>query len=143
MSTKKEYINKEKINYKILLELEEKIKNKISLTKEEINYFLTCLVIITRTKIINKNGKLENGCDLAQSMICHYLEELNEGTYTLTKTDNLTGTTDTKVTPPVRTYTGFNSPISQEVTIKGDGTAVVNLAVDKVNELIDKIREWL
>lgn len=41
------------------------------------------------------------------------------------ETENLTGTTDTAVTPAVREYEGFDSPAAQEVTIKGDGTTTV------------------
>lgn len=46
-------------------------------------------------------------------------------TYTLKDTENKTGTTDTSVTPAVKTYTGFTSPATKTATIKGDGTMVV------------------
>ena len=46
-------------------------------------------------------------------------------TYTLKDTESKTGTTDTSVTPAVKTYTGFTSPATKTATIKGDGTMVV------------------
>lgn len=55
----------------------------------------------------------------------HYKMNLNGTTYTLADTDNFKGTTDTSVTPTVKTYEGFTSPSTQTVTIKGDGTTVV------------------
>ena len=55
----------------------------------------------------------------------HYKMNLDGSTYTLAETDNLQGTTDTTVTPNVKTYTGFTSPEKQTVTVKGDGSTVV------------------
>ena len=54
--------------------------------------------------------------------------ENNGGTYELdtNATQHLTGTTDTQGTGQVRQYEGFTSPPSKTVTIKGDGTAVLN-----------------
>ena len=54
----------------------------------------------------------------------HYQEAL-DGSYTLVETDALTGTTDATVTPSVKTYEGFTSPATQEVTIAADGSLVV------------------
>ena len=55
----------------------------------------------------------------------HYKMNLEGTTYTLADTDNFKGTTDTSVTPAIKTYEGFTSPSTQTVTIKGDGTTVV------------------
>lgn len=55
----------------------------------------------------------------------HYKMNLDGTTYTLADTDNFKGTTDTSVTPEIKTYEGFTSPSTQTVTIKGDGTTVV------------------
>lgn len=55
----------------------------------------------------------------------HYKMNLDGTTYTLADTDNFKGTTDTSVTPAIKTYEGFTSPSTQTVTIKGDGTTVV------------------
>ena len=59
-------------------------------------------------------------------IIEHYKEALN-GTYPAepTETQSLTGTTDTKVTPAVKSYEGFTAPAKQTVTIKADGSLVV------------------
>ena len=46
--------------------------------------------------------------------------------YTLAETQNLTGTANTSVTPAVKNYEGFTSPDTQTVTIKADGTTVVD-----------------
>lgn len=56
--------------------------------------------------------------------VIHQQEQL-DGTYTTVATENLTGTTDTTVTPAVKGYTGFTSPATQSLTIKGDGTASI------------------
>ena len=55
----------------------------------------------------------------------HYKMNIDGTNYTLADTQNLTGTTDTSVTPTVNTYTGFTAPSAQTVTISGDGTTVV------------------
>ncbi len=56
----------------------------------------------------------------------HYLMNLDGKTYELKDTDNLTDTTDTQVTPEVNSYEGFTAPETQTVTVKGDGTTVVD-----------------
>ena len=56
--------------------------------------------------------------------VIHQQEQL-DGTYKTVDTQNLTGTTDTSVTPAVKSYTGFTAPSTQTITIKGDGTASV------------------
>lgn len=53
-------------------------------------------------------------------------DEQNKTNFTKVETEELTGTTDTQVTPAVKTYEGFNSPATQTVTIKGDGSTVVD-----------------
>ncbi len=55
----------------------------------------------------------------------HYQENANDDGYTLFDTQNLTGTSDTSVTPDVNTYTGFLSPVAQTATIAPDGTRVI------------------
>ena len=56
--------------------------------------------------------------------IAHYQQQL-DGSYLLVDTDHLTGTTDTTVTPAVKSYTGFTAPAEQCVTIRADGSLVV------------------
>jgi len=57
--------------------------------------------------------------------VVHKTMNLDGTTYTVVETENLTGVTDTNVTPNVKTYTGFTSPSTQTVKVKGDGTTVV------------------
>lgn len=54
----------------------------------------------------------------------HYKQELN-GAYTLAESEPLQGTTETTVTPTVKTYTGFDSPAAQDVQILPDGSTLV------------------
>ena len=49
----------------------------------------------------------------------------NESNYTLADTDDLTGTSDDKVTPAVKDYAGFTAPSAQEITIAADGSTVL------------------
>ena len=56
----------------------------------------------------------------------HYQENIAAGTYTLAATQTFSGASGTTVTPPLNTYTGFTAPAAQTVTIKGDGSAVLN-----------------
>ena len=55
----------------------------------------------------------------------HYLMDLDGEHYTLKDTDNLIGTTDTIVTPPVKTYEGFTAPNEESVKVVADGSAIV------------------
>ena len=56
----------------------------------------------------------------------HYQMDTS-GNYSSTpyETENLFGTSDTIVTPPVKTYTGFTSPETQNVNINADGSRIV------------------
>ncbi len=56
----------------------------------------------------------------------HYKQKL-DGTYNkkASETESFTGTTGTSVTPEVKTYKGFSSPVTKSVKIKGNGTTVV------------------
>ena len=53
----------------------------------------------------------------------HYIEKLDGG-YELKETDNLSGTSDSEVTPNTKIYTGFTAPDKQNVTISADGSQV-------------------
>ena len=55
----------------------------------------------------------------------HYKENLLSGEYGLFETEEFAGTTDSTVTPEVKTYTGYQSPAKQEVKILPDGSAVL------------------
>lgn len=55
----------------------------------------------------------------------HWLENADDGEYTLINADELTGTSDSVVMPQVCTYEHFKSPDVQAVTILPDGSLVV------------------
>ena len=46
--------------------------------------------------------------------------------YTVSNTENLTGTTGASITPAVKSYTGFTSPSTQTTTIAANGSTTVN-----------------
>lgn len=71
----------------------------------------------TNTKYVVNHWKQNIGSDAGKH---------DSSNYTLAETYNLTGITDTSVTPVVKTYTGFTSPDVQTVNINGDGSTVVN-----------------
>ena len=54
----------------------------------------------------------------------HYIEKL-DGMYEIKDTDNLTGTSDSEVTPVIKNYTGFTAPVTQTVTVLPNGSQVV------------------
>lgn len=58
--------------------------------------------------------------------VYHYQQNVNGSGYTLASTQNLSGTTDTAVTPARLNYTGFTAPAGQSITINGNGTASVS-----------------
>lgn len=59
-------------------------------------------------------------------VVNHYRENADDAGYTLYVVDNLQGTTASSVTPAVKTYTYFESPQTQTISIEPDGTSVVN-----------------
>lgn len=59
-------------------------------------------------------------------VVNHYQQNIEDDEYTLFKKENLTGTSDVKVTPIVKKYVGFTSPNAKNVTIAPDGSLVVN-----------------
>ena len=63
------------INYDYINLIIDKIKNKISLSKEEVNYFLSAIIFKVRT-IIDNNDDFSYKCDLAQSILYYYLSDL-------------------------------------------------------------------
>lgn len=58
--------------------------------------------------------------------VYHYQQNVSGSGYTLASTQNLSGTTDTTVTPARKTYTGFTAPAGQSLTINGNGTASIS-----------------
>ena len=71
--------------------------------------------------------EVDSQYDHRRTAVKHYQENIAAGTYTLAATQTLAGTSGTTVTPAVSSYAGFTAPTTpQTVTIKGDGTTVVN-----------------
>ena len=58
--------------------------------------------------------------------INHYIQNLDITTYTLKNTEILDGITNDIVFPDINVYEGFTSPDIQSITIKNDGTSVLN-----------------
>ena len=56
----------------------------------------------------------------------HYYESFIKGRYDDPVVEHLTGATESRVTPAVKSLTGFDTPTAREVTISADGTTVVN-----------------
>ena len=76
------YNKVEKILYSYLEEIEYKIMNKQSISENELFYFLECIVSDIRDKIYDEgHPNFESKCDLAQSIICHYLNDIGVVNY--------------------------------------------------------------
>ena len=62
--------------------------------------------------------------------VVNHIREDVDGSFTSVycekETENFTGTTDSKVSPEVKTYKGYTAPSEYTVTISGDGSTVVN-----------------
>jgi uncharacterized repeat protein (TIGR02543 family) len=56
----------------------------------------------------------------------HYQENADGSGYTLVDTDKYLGTTESNITPAVKSYTGFQSPVTQTITVSGDSSSVVS-----------------
>ena len=65
-------------------------------------------------------------------VVNHYLQNANDDGYTKESTRNFTGTADASITPDVKTYTYFVSPMEKTVTIAPDGTLVVDYYYNRV-----------
>ena len=77
----------------------------------------------------------------------HYQQNLNGNAglhdttnYTKVLTENLKGTTDSKVTPNRKLYAGFISPNGIQITIKPDGTSVVDYYYPRQSYTVTTIR---
>ena len=61
----------------------------------------------------------------------HMKQKITLDGYELAETDNETGTTGEEVTPAVKTYSGFKSPETKTVKIKGDGSTEIVYEYDR------------
>lgn len=59
-------------------------------------------------------------------VVNHYQQNITNNEYTLFETQNLKGTADASIKPATNIYTGFTAPTKQTVTVKPDGSLVVN-----------------
>ncbi len=57
--------------------------------------------------------------------VIHKKQNLDLDNYYIADTEENMGTTDEKVTPPVKNYQGFTSPSTKTITINGDGSTEV------------------
>lgn len=67
----------EDLNIDKLTNIEEKLMNNIAVTEKEINYFLDTLNYLARKKINPSFDDYSYKCDLAQSILCNYLQKIN------------------------------------------------------------------
>ena len=78
----------------------------------------------TYTKNITLYAQWKANTNTAYKVV-HQQMGLDGSTYTTVETESLTGTTDSSVSPAVKSYAGFTSPSVQTVTIAVDGSTVV------------------
>ena len=55
----------------------------------------------------------------------HYKENFRSGEYELAETENFKGTTDSTVSPEVKTYVGYVSPAKAEIKVEADGSSTL------------------
>ena len=76
-------------------------------------------------------------------VVNHMKQKTTLDDYELASKQELTGTTDSSITPSVNTYIGYDSPAAKTTTIAGDGSTVVTYYYDikmltlTVNENVD------
>lgn len=64
------------VNMPYFKEIESKVSKDIPINYEETNYYLSYIVYSVRSKIFDGNEYFDNKCDLAQSMLCHYFNNI-------------------------------------------------------------------
>lgn len=64
--------------------------------------------------------------------VIHKIMNTDGVTYTEFEVEDLTGTTGATVTPSVKSYSGFTSPIAEQVTIAADGSTVVEYHYSRI-----------
>lgn len=105
------YINND-IDLSYLETIEKKIQNKISLTTKETNDFLSTIIYLARYKINPNLDNYDNKCDLAQSILYYYFNNLGCNIHPLTTQNtivsNIIGhsflTLELKVNDKIQTY---------------------------------------
>ena len=61
----------------------------------------------------------------------HYLQNIDDDRYTLSDTDNLTGTTARQTNAVAKSYTGFTAKAVTQDTIAADGSTVIRIEYDR------------
>ena len=64
------------VNMPYFKEIESKVSKDIPINYEETNYYLSYIVYSVRSKIFDGNEYFDNKCDLVQSMLCHYFNNI-------------------------------------------------------------------
>lgn len=85
----KPYTNND-TNLPYLENIEKKIQNKISITNQEIFDFLNTIIYLTRYKINYNLDNYDNKCDLAQSILYYYFNNLGCNVHPLTTQNTIT-----------------------------------------------------
>lgn len=68
----------EDIDLNLLLAIEHKIKHNINITNEEFTYFISNIIYLVRDMVITDNNEFfDYKCDLVQSILAAYFEDLN------------------------------------------------------------------
>ena len=83
-------INISDINMVYYAEIENKIINKESLSQKEANDFLDVINYMTRVKINSNLDNYDNKCDLAISILYHYLKKINCNVFSSTTQSSIT-----------------------------------------------------
>ena len=83
-------VNINNINMEYCADVENKIVSRESLTQKEVNDFLDTINYIVRSKINPNLDNYDNKCDLAISMLYHYLKKLNCNVFSLTTQASIT-----------------------------------------------------
>ena len=78
----------------------------------------------TYTKNITLYARWKANTNTAYKVV-HQQMGLDGSTYKTVETESLTGTTDSSVSPAIKSYAGFTAPSVQTVTISADGSTVV------------------
>ncbi|MBR5897032.1 MAG: DUF4214 domain-containing protein, partial [Lachnospiraceae bacterium] len=77
------------------------------------------------TLSLNENKQIES----AEYTVNHWIEKANGG-YSLKETEKLKSEVGSKVTPSVKSYTGYNTPATQTVSVSSGGTTKVDYYYD-------------
>ena len=90
---------------------------------------------VDNTKVVNGEWVIDRNVTLTAKwvfsnsttyVVNHHLENADDDGFTIESTENLTGTTNSEVTPAVKSYNGYITPSAETFTVKADGSLVVD-----------------